>query len=62
MPETPDIANDLTANEDVSSPPFPERDPTVIPEDSASPPPLPDDGLDRPIDGSVMGAGDADPE
>ena len=52
---------DPPPSEDVPSPPFPEVDPTGAPDESPAPASLPDDGLGRPIDGSVMGAGSADP-
>lgn len=53
---------DPVPSEDVPSPPFPEVDPASTPDEAPQPGPLPDDGLGRPIDGSVMGAGDGDPE
>lgn len=52
---------DPVPNEDVPSPPYPESDPAGAPEEMPAPGPLPDDGLGRPIDGSVMGAGSAEP-
>ncbi len=52
---------DPAPNEDVPTPPFPEVDPASTPDEAPQPGPLPDDGLGRPVDGSVMGAGDADP-
>ena len=57
MPDPLDPAPDV----DVPAPPFPEIDPAGAPDESPTPGPLPDDGLGRPIDGSVMGSGAADP-